>query len=104
MNRLVAEPSLPRKWLAYPTGDSLLIAGINLVIAGVVRFLGARGMDVDGLLNGGTALFVTPVLAALTLLFAVRDVRQGKQKDVIYATILTFLALYVAWWPLLEAD
>ena len=100
----MTEPAPPRKWLAYPTSDSLLLAGINLAIAGVVRFLGAQGFDENGLLSVGTALFVSPVLAAFILPFAVRDVRQGKEADVIYAILLTFVALFVAWWPLLQAD
>jgi len=75
-----------------------------LVIAAAVRFLDAKGIDATGLVTVGTALFVNPVLAAAIVPFGVRDVQQGKGADVIYAVILSVLALFVAWWPLLQAD
>jgi len=88
----------------YGVADSLKLATLNALVATAIRVLGARGGDQSGLLTVGVALAIAPTLAVLAVAFSMRDLKTSKAGGVVVASILTVMALGIAWWPLLEAD
>jgi hypothetical protein len=84
--------------------DSLKLATVNAAIAVTVRALEATHVYQGDLVAGAGACFVAPTLGLLALAFSHRDITRGHGRGVMFAALLTLLALGASWWPLLEAD
>ena len=102
---MTPKASLPSSTrFSYPSGDSLRLAAFNLAAGALSTWGSERFVSADAEAIAAFGLFVTPALALLTGVLAIRDIRNGKQADVALAAVLTLLALWVGWWPALQAD
>ena len=109
MKAQIAEPAQHISTASHPfvaafRADSLKLGLLNAVVAVTVRVLDATGLYQGELVGVGVPAFLAPTLALLTAVFGWRDLRHGQRAAVVGATVLTVIALWTSWWPLLEAD
>lgn len=99
-----AVPNTPHSWPHALRADSLKLSIVNVSVAVIVRVLDATRVYQGELLGVGVPLFFAPTLALIAAAFGLRDLRHGRPAAVVGAAVLTIIALWMSWWPILEAD